>query len=78
MHIDCSQNMGTILSKAKNTSTHLSVKLGKKQFSIDKGFEIVCELRENLFLNKSHKADKCQFLNLGSHFTEDPLGVCYI
>lgn len=68
-----------ILSKAKNVSMLLSIKLENNNLILTEGFGVVCEVRKNLFLNRSYKTDKCQFLNLGSHFSERfLLGVCFV
>lgn len=70
--------MGTVLSKSKNAFMQLSIKLENSNLILTEGFGVVCEVRKNLFLNRSQKVDKCQFPNLGSHFSERVLLGCVL
>ena len=48
-------------------------KLENSNLILTEWFGVVCEVRKILFHNWSHKVDKCQFPNQGSHFSERAL-----
>lgn len=50
-------------------------KIGKQQLMLIKFWSGLWSKEKNLFLKRNHKTDKCQFLNLGSHFSERSFGV---
>lgn len=47
----------------------------KTAINVDKVLEWFVKKGKYLFQKRNHKTDKCQFLNLASHFSERSFGV---